>query len=383
MKKTLLATTALAVSGFVAGEALAVDVELYGQVNKALMMVDDGSNTDFSVVDNDVSSTRFGMKGSQALDNGLTASVLFEGEVQDNASNSVTQNLTANQSTAASDPAAAAFSSRHARVGLAGDWGAVFVGRQSTASDSVSEQDMVGVGDLMYSGPADIGGGYKIRTSTAGNALSATLTDSAIVSGSTSVGTMADNYDGNSRANAIRYDSPIFNGFQGRASIAQGGDMDIAGYYNGKVQNVALKAALGYVMFNDAAANGPSAPNKLVSQLSGSLTAALDNGFAGTVAYGNRSLDNKTTGTDDPSFFYAKVGYSWDAFEIAADYGNYNDQVTSVTTDHELGTFGFGGQYNLGNGVSVAGMYRNYDADVTGITTEDIGVYAMSLRVKF
>ena len=76
MKKALFATSALAVAGFVAADASAVDVEMYGQVNKLFAVSDDGQNTETTVWDNDNSSTRFGMKGSQALDNGLTASVL-------------------------------------------------------------------------------------------------------------------------------------------------------------------------------------------------------------------------------------------------------------------------------------------------------------------
>ena len=383
MKKTLLATTALAVSGFVAGQASAVSVELYGQVNKAMMFVDDGTSTDFTVVDNDVSSTRFGLKGTQALDNGLTASMLLEGEIQTNASNNATQDLTGNTGTVWDGSAGASFAARHARVGLAGDWGAVFVGTQSLATDSVAEQDMVGVQDLMYSDPAVIGGGYKIRTKTQGNALSATLTDGAIAAGSTSVADMASNYDGE-RDDAVRYDSPIFNGFQGRASVAQGGNVDMAVYYDGKISDVALKGAVGYTMFNNQAyVAGTTHPNELESQLAGSITASLDNGLAGTVAYGQRSINDKATGVEDPSFWYAKVGYSWDAFEVAADYGTYEDQVAAIATDHELNTFGFGGQYNLGEGVSLAAMYRNFDADVTGVATESIGVYAMSMRVKF
>ena len=382
MKKMLLATTALAVSG-VAGQALAVDVELYGQVNKALAFTDDSSATDFSVVDNDVSSTRFGLKGSQALEGGLTASVLLETEIQDNPSNSVTQNTTTNQSSAAQDPAAASFATRHARVGLAGDFGAVFIGRQSTATDSVTEQDLAGVGDLMYSASlGDLMGGYKVRTTTANQFVSTTLT-SAAAGSATTIGALAGNMDGNGRANAIRYDSPIFNGFQARGSVVQGGDVDIAGYYSGKYDALTVKAAVGYVMYNDLAT---TTSNILESQLSGSVTVGHENGLAGTLALGKQSLENKGTGIDAPSFMYGKVGYSWDAFEVAVDYGTYEDALT-VAKSHEIKTLGLGGQYNLGNGVSVAASYRTAEVDVantgTAVNTEDLSQYTMSLRVKF
>src|SRR5690606_30182107 len=45
-----------------------VTVDLYGQVNRGLLIVDDGYRTSFSNVDNDGSSTRFGLKAKAPLD---------------------------------------------------------------------------------------------------------------------------------------------------------------------------------------------------------------------------------------------------------------------------------------------------------------------------
>ena len=387
--KTLLATTALAVSGLAASNALAVDVTLYGQVNKAVAFVDDGTNTDFAVVDNKMSTTRFGVKGSQALDNGLTASVLMETELDNNPSSDQTQTsagTVANPSSTASAVAGSnTFETRHARVGIAGNFGAVFVGQQSTATDSVSEQDLVGVADVMNSGSLqNLLGGYKIRTTTAGAApevtqfLQTNLTSGTAAAAAT-IGDLVSNLDGNGRQNAVRYDSPIFNGFQGRVSVAQGGDMDLGAYYNGKFDAFTVKGALGYVMFNDA---DTAATDIVESQLSGSVSVAHDNGIAATLAYGTQDLDKKTVNTSDPSYYYVKLGYAWDAFEVAADYG-VHEEARAVATDHEIKTFGLGGQYDMGNGVSVAATYRTAEADVTGINTEDLNLMAVNLRVKF
>jgi predicted porin len=395
MKKALLATTALAVAG-VSSNAIAVDVELYGQVNKALMLFDDGVNTDFSVTDNDRSSTRFGLKGSQALDNGLTASVLLEMEVQDNPSNGDLQDGVLNtdaQSSEVKDGSQANPETRHARVGLAGDWGAVFLGRQSTASDSVTEQDMAGVTDLMASDVRDIGGGIRVRTKTANTFLNNTTLGTTSTPGSAAtVYDFTNNMDGNGRKNSVRYDSPIFNGFQGRISYANGGDIDLAAYYNGKWEEFMIKAAVGYVAFNDLATDTPSSAastDDLESQISGSVTVKHDSGIAGTLAIGERSLENKSTGVEDPSFYYAKLGYEWDAFQVAVDYGQWEDTFNPVgtanfsATDQTMDVMGIGGQYNMGHGVSLAAMYRNFDADITGVETEQIDIYALSLRAKF
>lgn len=370
MNKILLATSALAVSGFVASEAAAVSVELYGQVNKSLLAVDDGENTEFTIVDNDISSTRIGLKGSQVLDNGLTASVLLETEILDNASDLVSQ--TGDNANNISNRNEATFVSRHARVGLAGNWGAVFLGRQSTATDSVTEQDLVGVQDFLYAGGAeDLVGAYQFRD-TAG-ALTANTVE-------------LDNFDGADRQNALRYDSPIYNGFQGRISVQQGGDTDLALYYAGRYDAFQVNAAIGHVFITDdqnAAATTP-ATTRIESQTSGSISAKHDSGFAAAVAYGVQSLENEVGSQDDPTFGYVKVGYEWDAFEVAADYTIAEDVLVAGSTDEiENTSFGLGAQYNLGNGVSVAATYRTIEADISGTDLEDLDIYGVNLRVKF
>ena len=376
MKKILLATSALAVSGFVASDAAAVSVELYGQVNKSLLAVDDSENTDMNIVDNDVSSTRMGLKGSQVLDNGLTASVLLEAEIQTNASNTETQNESTTFSDAQTQNGSATnFVARHARVGLAGDFGAVFIGTQSTATDSVTEQDLAGVADLMYSGAAeDLVGGYQYR-----------LQDGTFPSPDVNVD--INNMDGRGRADSVRYDSPIFNGFQGRVSMTQGGDMDLGAYYSGKYDAFMVKAALGHVIYNDQATSNPSnaaSLDDLESQTSGSVSVKHDSGIAGTLAYGKRAYEALSTGNDEPTFMYAKVGYEWDAFEVAADYTSMDDVNL---TDSEETSFGLGAQYNMGNGVSLAATYRSLSKEATvsnvEVDYEDISVYGVNMRVKF
>ena len=73
MKKTL---AAVAVLGAFAGSALAADVTLYGRVNLGVnyLHTDDGSNTEssFSLNSGDASASRFGLKGSEQISEGLT-----------------------------------------------------------------------------------------------------------------------------------------------------------------------------------------------------------------------------------------------------------------------------------------------------------------------
>lgn len=361
MKKTLLATTALA---FVAAHASAVDVEMYGQVNKGLFGYNDGHDTNVVVIDNALSSTRFGVKGAQTLDNGLTASVLFEGEMASNASDSFVQNSTNGSTGTQTTPtnSSASFSERQARVGLSGNFGGVYLGQQSTAIDGVLTQDLAGAQDVMSADYAQIGGGLRLRA-----------TNDTFVGGTTDTVSSLTSSVAQSRDDSIRYDSPIFNGFQARASVAQGGDSEGAVFYDGAMAGLKVKGAAGMRFNNDETTTSTAGDMEYVA----SVSAAHDSGLAGTLAY---TLAEQNSGSDADAW-YAKVGYTMGAYEFAADYGKSSD--FGALTDSELDAYGLGAQYNMGHGVSVAGLYRKYEADASGVSASDIDLYGVNMRVKF
>lgn len=68
-----------------------VMVTLYGQLNRALLFVDDGNDNELYNVDNDNSSTRFGLNGTAKAFEGITLGTKVEMEYQANASNKVNQ----------------------------------------------------------------------------------------------------------------------------------------------------------------------------------------------------------------------------------------------------------------------------------------------------
>lgn len=367
MKKTLLATTAFAL---IAAHASAVDVELYGQVNKSILGFDDGANTDVVVTDNAMSSTRFGFKGAQALDNGLTASVLFEGEMASNPSNGFTQASASGSTGTATTPASSApsFAERQARVGLSGNFGGVYLGQQSTAIDGALTQDLAGAQDVLSADYARIGGATQFHTSA--GALSG-------INANGMTTTIGQNRD-----DSLRYDSPIFYGVQGRASVAQGGDSELAAFYDGAYGDFKIKGAAG-VQFTNSNTTPLTATNSVDKQYTASMSVAHTSGLAATVAYAAQSLDHKTAGADEGQSWYGKVGYSWDAYEVAADYGVSEHFRSHTANDDQLKAFGLGAQYNLGNGVSVAGIYRNFDTDITATNLDSIDLYGVNMRVKF
>lgn len=381
MKKSiLLATSAIIASGVVATSAQAIDVELYGQVNKAVVganIADDNLGADLNIVDNDISSTRFGLRGNQQLDNGLTASVLIEGELQAQPSNTF---AVANGTPGATnDGGGSAWATRHARVGLGGQWGALFVGETSTASDGVAEIDLSAAQDVSTSAADRIGGGV-------------------IVDGTNSLAAYADNIDGMGytgsagndqhaadRRNTVRFDTPIVQGLQGRIAYAQGQDIDLAVLYNNTFAGFEVAGGASYVSYGKrpqiASANG-------VADNAWALTASTkhDSGFSGTVSYGRRNVEQKVFPQDDPKALYVKAGYQYNNTGFAIDYTDNSDAITTAVaapSTSELQAIGAYVQQDLGHGVSASAFYKQVETELVGNKNPDLDVFGVNMRVKF
>lgn len=112
MKKNLLA---LAVAGAIAAPAAHADAVLYGTLRVHFGVIGNGDDVSNSVSSN---VSRLGVRGSEALGNGMTAKYGFEWDVN------------------ASDETGSGegnFDSRNQWVGLAAQWGEIRIGRHDTA----------------------------------------------------------------------------------------------------------------------------------------------------------------------------------------------------------------------------------------------------------
>lgn len=342
-----------------------VDVALYGQVNKGIFGYDDGVSRETVVVDNDFSSTRFGLKGKQKLDGGLTVGFLLEGEMEDNPSNGFTQQTAGTLPSTPVNTANALLVGRHANVGLSSGWGAVYLGKLSTAVDGVLTQDLVGAQDVMSAEYRRAGGGLRFRKTTGGFT---TYNINGLTEG-----------QANSRNNGVRYESPVMRGFQLKVAGAQEGDMDAALYYAGAFGDFEAEAGLG-VFFNNDATIGT---NTVDSKVLGSASVKHASGLAGTVAASKGNLENGTAGADAPQSLYLKTGYAWADYEVAADWGKSEHFNSAVLDSDRLNAYGLAAQYKVVDGVTVAGLFRVFNADVTGDVTEDIKLYGVTMKVKF
>lgn len=330
--------------------------DFYGQVNKAILWADDGRETRVIVGDNDRSSTRFGFRGEQVLGGGLKATFLLEGELKDDDS-SIRFGGGAKDAPSASP---ATFAERHARVGLAGDFGAVFLGRTSSATDGLTELDLAPANDVMGSEIEKIGGALQLG-------------------GGQTFGDHYSNFEGldlaggRDRAHVVRYDSPTFNGVQLTTAVANGGDVDVAARYGATLGDFEVKAGLGFGQNNSAGGTGLLAGTQ---QWSGAVTAKHSAGLAATVAYGRADTDSSLS----PEFWYAKVGYGQGPWGVAVDYGTA-EEISALGAEAEA--FGLGGQYDFGKGVSMGVLYRVLRLDVPSIDTDEGRVVMLATKIKF
>ena len=374
MKKYLLASSALVLATF-AVNAQAIDAEFYGQVNKGIVWADNDDNATGDVIrfgDVDTNSTRFGFRGEQEVRPGLSASFLIEGELKDGDSTGSFD--------VAGDPTSAGastFTERHARIGLTGNWGSVFLGRTSSATDGITEIDLSGVENL-GSDLEKIGGGITFFNSAGAAAISG---DNDTVANNWDNIEGFSQTDASDRVNLVRYDSPIFNGFQASIASANGGSWDTALRYGNKFGAFEVKAGLGYVNQNVGLA---AAVNDDVTSWSGSVAVKHDSGWNGAFAYGRK--DNDSSAIDDTKLMYVKAGYDTGNWGFGVDYGMSNQLGNVVNQVNDAESYGIAAQYNLGKGVQMGLSYRNVDAsDGNGAANQrnDVDLLTAAMVVKF
>ena len=94
VQKGFVVIAIIAVAILAVSPANAVDFAISGQINRAVMYVDDGSTAKWFFVDNENSSTRFRFTGSNDFEKGWKVGILWEVEMQSNSSDEVSMDET-------------------------------------------------------------------------------------------------------------------------------------------------------------------------------------------------------------------------------------------------------------------------------------------------
>lgn len=323
-----------------------------GQINRAFLFSDDGVENNEFFVDNDNSSTR--LRARAAYDLGaVTVGAQIEYEFEFSSSNSISQlNSSISESVA---------NERKFEVFAQTPYGEFAYGQGDTASNGISEIDLSGTALGNYSDVGLIAGSHIFRT--ASGAFS-----------SNDVGNFFSNFDGLSRIERFRYDSPQFAGLTLSFSLGEDNRNDVALRYAKKLGNFRVRAGVAL------------AENGDVDRLSGSVSAFHDpTGLNVTFASGRDDLN--IAGREDPSFYYLKLGYQkkdlipWGTTSFAVDYYDGSDQAVNGSSSESYSIFAVQKIDNLN--VNIYGGYRTFDAQTPAEDFRDIDVIFVGARYTF
>lgn len=413
--KALLAAS---ICGLTAAPASALEVEVGGQVNRAIMYVEDGysannlgvgSDTEFYHVDNRNSPTRFSLGGTQRLFDGWTAGALIEVGVFANASNDV-------------DPSekntGPEIDERITDVFVDSPYGKLSLGLGEGAAYNAGRRDYSGTGVISFRNPNLIGGSlrYELKASSfkrkfdgSGNPQPNEPFDLADPSqNESSISGSIRDYNFEGRHNRIRYDSPRIGPVTLSASAGHDGDDG-----NSSVLQVGatsgLRAPGGRVLigagYSRATQNSdtPGGPDGRDVNIYGGSVSYFhsDTGLNLTLAAVNRaqklSADEKadtfdSTNSELGKFRYVKLGYRpsrQHAFDI--HYGETSDRNKE---DEKGSVVGIGyvwsptQLFDVYAGAKIHSFERAEWCTSSGRTCynpeyEDIKIVTTGLRVKF
>lgn len=364
-RKTQLAAAvgaALLVGG-TAVQAQNLQVQLYGQVNRAVMNVDDGTNNKWFHVDGQPSSTRFGIQGTSQVAPGLRAGARIESEMKSNPSDTVT--FAAPSTGAVSGNVL--FAERWLDASLEGAWGRINMGQGSGAADDASTIDLSGTGIANGNCPTDWGGAISWLNS-AGAAIG------------TTVGATHACNDFESRYDRLMYTTPVFGGFRAQVGTGQkssAGEANEASlWYSGKLAGD-LQAAIGW---SEVRVKGTGGALDDKTTIGGSVSWLHTSGFNVTVSYTN--VDGINGALRDGTFWWGKLGWKVGQHAIGIDYGVSEDMVAA---GDEGKTFGIGYVWNPIRWAEFYAMYRVFQLDRSGplVSPEDVKAGSIGTRIRF
>jgi hypothetical protein len=294
-----------------------VSLEISGQVNRALLIWDDGSNSDAYVVDPDSDGSRFRFVGKAQIKPGWTAGYILELTTVDSASNAVSQ--------VDDEGAAQPINIRQNGWFMESErLGRLSMGQLSQPTDGINEIDVVGTKTTVA------------KTHYAGNFFVNNLDGAYTANGvrwQDILGAIGGGQD-----DIIRYDTPSIYGFIFSAAWGDNDVWDVAVHFEKQFNSVKIVGGIGYLDDQRDNRFGQAGEFQNGNQLSGSISAQhVPSGLFATFAAGRKEFDDKDL--SDAENWYVKGGISKNWFGYGAttlfvDYAHFNG-------------FGEGRQFNL------------------------------------
>jgi predicted porin len=330
-----------------------VTVQLYGQVNRALMFADDETNSKVFFVDGQASSTRFGILGRGEVMPGLRAGMQIETEIRSNRSNDVNFASPAN--------ATQSFTERWMDVFFEGAWGKINLGQGSGAADASNEVNLHGVALALSNPMSDFGG--DIRFTTPAGAASAVRLDDT-----------SSNLDHESRNDRVMYTTPVFGGLRaqvGAGQVGTGEAKEASLWYAGKIAGD-FQAALGWSDVNI----GPEHRQTI----GGSAAWLHTSGFNVAGTYAVRDLGGTAATNREVTYWSAAVGWKAGQHAIALKYEVTEDLAAAGS---ETTGIGLGYVWNPIRWAEIYAGYIIFEHDRPLTPLNDITVAMIGSRIRF
>jgi predicted porin len=360
-----------------------VSLQLYGQVNKALLIWDDGIDSDAYIVDHDFSSSRFGITGKATMKPGWTAGFLMEFDVQDSASNRVTQ--------FDDEGLANELAIRQSNVWIESErLGRVTIGQGSTAADGAYE---VNLANSLSDAENSIGAAFFVRD-RAGSAIFQ-LQD------------FVNDFDG-PRDDIVRYDSPAIYGFILSASWGDDDYADVALRFKKEFNSIRFAAAIAYQWDsrNDNSFQTDNGGRTNDQEIFGGSASVMHIPTGLFLTF--MGMEREVEGQSDRSDFWLVQGgieRKWLPYgntTIYAEYGHWDDiSIRTVTVGDASSTLFNPEAERLGFGVvqkfdsaaleiyaqaylySFEGDLVQVNGGVTGNDFQDLSFFMIGSRIKF
>ena len=346
-----------------------IKLALSGQINRAVVVANDGYNSTLYHVDNTVSNSRFRLVGTAGISDDLALGTRLEVAISPDRSSAVSQ-----QQKSLSDTY---FDQRWVEISLTSKtFGKLSIGKGDAASNTTAEVDLSKTDVIQYASITDMGGGFLFRGKNGAKSFIETGKDTSGKPVYLKVSDAFSSFDGLSRQSRLRYDSPSLYGFSLAGSLVSNQRSDLALFWGG--QGYGFKGAGAFAVSNPKLASAGLLYDGSFSLLHSAT--GLNLTLSG-------ALQQYTT-RKDATNLYAKLG--WLANLTSLGYTAFG---VDYTRSQDLAQSGDKG-YSVGAAVVQAFekyatelyfQYRIFSLDRAAGTTPvaDINIGTFGARVKF
>ncbi len=358
-----------------------IKLAITGQVSRVLSIVDDGNSTNYHHTSQAFSGNRVRFIGTAKAWESLTIGTRIEFQFNNRTSGASGNFLESKGGDRGEeDSDGSGIDQRYQDLTFAGKWGKLYMGKGDSASNGTSEVDLSGT--IIAQNPNVQDGGFGGSNFLIDNLPAGTAQDPNVNGGvaGPKAGSLFTSFDGLSRTQRIRYDTPSFAGFKASVGFNQGPRGDAALRYSGTFAGTKVSAAIAW-------SNSDSATATIGTQWNGSGSGLNSSGLNATVAGGTREIEPAAVGRSDPSMIYFKVGYK----AKLVDAGTTNFFVAYQNTDDrnaegdDATYWGFGVVQILKDYATE--LYATFSVadfeDSTTSTYDDLTTGLVGARVKF